>query len=384
MYLLDSDMDRSATPRRTVYRISLTLVKRESLDGSDLPAPKSRKAFRREHSVEVSRAGTLEELREADEAQGGVRRNFRTFSTGHIETGRTRTSRIQRNGLGRVGNSDARSTEAGLNNNLENFEGVAKVCGNMKQEVEVNRNCEVNVKTQEQNVEIPQKVVAQNCQKEAGVCEKVGFANELESGMKVSDRTGSENMTAKKLLKAKSVDDRSPDSTQPNKMAAKASPEEEPSSSKNVLRRSFSFRHWSGGELLKFRALSKEKHHGSSGNIPQKAGFVGAKSRTLEVGAVLNKSDFQSADSKRKTRTLDNSDLLQLEQGSPGFLGFFRGGESRGSERRLVRFFSGIFGRKENQSPVGSPSLSRGARRNRRSESADAPTHGNQFTACSQ
>ncbi|XP_072308001.1 arf-GAP with GTPase, ANK repeat and PH domain-containing protein 1 isoform X2 [Eucyclogobius newberryi] len=175
-------------------------------------------------------------------------------------------------------------------------------------------------------------------------------------------------MTAKRLLKAKSVDDRCAE-TKTNKMAAKTS-------SESMLRRSFSFRHWSGGELLKLRALSKAKHHGSSGNLPQKSSdklsFGRAKSRTLEVGAVLSTSEFEDPDLlKRKTRTLDNSDLLQSDRDSSGLAGFFRGGETRGSERRLVRFFSGIFGKRENQSPIGSPSLSRSLRKGNRSDSGD-------------
>ncbi|KAG8004457.1 hypothetical protein GBF38_008686 [Nibea albiflora] len=168
-----------------------------------------------------------------------------------------------------------------------------------------------------------------------------------------------------------------------------------------LLRRSFSFRHWTGGELLRLRALSKDKHHSSSGCIgrdaaPEAGGSKDAveapvasapsrladptrqKSRTLEVGAVLNKTDSMSELSRwerargNKNRTLDNSDLLRLasEKDSPGGGFLLRGGGGRSSERRLVRFFSGIFSRRDGatSTPTGSPgtdhrALHRGKRR---------------------
>ncbi|KAM9835933.1 arf-GAP with GTPase, ANK repeat and PH domain-containing protein 1 isoform 1-T1 [Aulostomus maculatus] len=99
------------------------------------------------------------------------------------------------------------------------------------------------------------------------------------------------------------------------------------------------------------------------------------KSRTLEVGAVLNKTDSMSELSRwerahsSKNRTLDNSDLQRLaaEKEGAGFL--LRGGGGRSSERRLVRFFSGMFSRRDSgatSTPVGSPSTSRSLRCSRR------------------
>lgn len=165
-----------------------------------------------------------------------------------------------------------------------------------------------------------------------------------------------------------------------------------------LLRRSFSFRHWTGGELLRLRALSKDKHHSSSGCIGRDTGQGGSekdveapavlppsrladpnreKSRTLEVGAVLNKTDSMTELSRwerargNKNRTLDNSDLLRLAAEKDGSGGGFllRGGGGRSSERRLVRFFSGIFSRKDGAStstPVGSPSSDRSLQRSKR------------------
>ncbi|XP_035006420.2 arf-GAP with GTPase, ANK repeat and PH domain-containing protein 1 isoform X2 [Hippoglossus stenolepis] len=172
-----------------------------------------------------------------------------------------------------------------------------------------------------------------------------------------------------------------------------------------LLRRSFSFRHWTGGELLRLRALSKDKHHSSSGCIERDTGPDGGevtpeaaavpppsrhndltreKSRTLEVGAVLNKTDSMTELSRwerargSKNRTLDNSDLQRLaaEKDASGG-GFLRGGGGRSSERRLVRFFSGIFSRRDGAStstPVGSPSTNRSLRRSRRAGLSQSST----------
>ncbi|XP_052357415.1 uncharacterized protein LOC127918190 [Oncorhynchus keta] len=159
--------------------------------------------------------------------------------------------------------------------------------------------------------------------------------------------------------------------------AVKASPETPPlKNHPSLLRRSFSFRHWTGGELLRIRALSKDQHHGSSGCVGRGEGTAGddnqtpqstvlqnpaydetgpPKRNTLEVGAVLNKTDSMTELSRwerarGKNRTLDNSDLITLSMKSVSEKeGFLRGTGSRssGSDRRLVRFFSGIFSRKD-------------------------------------
>ncbi|XP_059503042.1 uncharacterized protein agap1 isoform X7 [Stegostoma tigrinum] len=145
-----------------------------------------------------------------------------------------------------------------------------------------------------------------------------------------------------------------------------------------LLRRSFSFRHWNG-ELVRFKTLSKEKHHGSSNCLSggdagrefsnQKLepycgeSVANEKRNTLDVGEVLNKTDPLSEPGrwergKRKNRTLDNSDIHKLsenlEMGKDGFLaGTVR---SSSQEHKLFRFFSGIFSKRDGTStPVTSP-----------------------------
>uniref|UniRef100_A0A8D3DMT3 ArfGAP with GTPase domain, ankyrin repeat and PH domain 1 n=1 Tax=Scophthalmus maximus TaxID=52904 RepID=A0A8D3DMT3_SCOMX len=298
MYLLDSSctdrMERGTPQRKTVYRISLTLVKRESLDDEEQDPPRADNPkvgpFQRGGSVEVQRgAGLLEQLKEAEDesedlsSSRGYMRNFRTFSTGQLELGRLKMSR---------------------------------------------KSCEPP----------------------------------LNSEGKMSHSTSN------------------------GKAAKVPSPETPPAKRPpGLLRRSFSFRHWTGGELLRLRALSKDKHHSSSGCIARDTGPDGGevtseaavvappsrhkdltrqKSRTLEVGAVLNKTDSMSELSRwerargGKNRTLDNSDLLRLAAENDGAGGGFllRGVGGRSSERRLVRFFSGIFSRRDGAStstPVG-------------------------------
>ncbi|XP_068959237.1 arf-GAP with GTPase, ANK repeat and PH domain-containing protein 1 isoform X2 [Petaurus breviceps papuanus] len=174
-----------------------------------------------------------------------------------------------------------------------------------------------------------------------------------------------------------------------------------------LLRRSLSFRHWPGGEVLRLRALSRDKHHRSSGCLHQPpegeplwaAGHPGdaldaagaemgsgapagplplplpqpqpqpsEKRNTLDVGEVLSKVDPLALSalerwerSKSKNRTLDNSDLLRLERAqaqaqAAGGRGLFPGAALGPPEHRLLRFFSGIFARKDGTStPFASP-----------------------------
>ncbi|XP_030608326.1 LOW QUALITY PROTEIN: arf-GAP with GTPase, ANK repeat and PH domain-containing protein 1 [Archocentrus centrarchus] len=371
MYLLDSNcterMERGAPQRKTVYRISLTLVKRESLDdGGSAPRraenPKVG-AFRREGSAEVQRSGLLEQLKEVEDESDefssslGYMRNFRTFSTGQLELGRLKICRKQ------LLQRDAKATSPLAEPGQE--EGG-------EQEAE----------------ETPQAVV----------------------------ENGDVGKKKKKLLKAKSMeepsskplnDDGKLTHSKSNGASTECPPQTPPPLKRppGLLRRSFSFRHWSGTELLRLRALSKDKHHSSSGCIGQDAAKDAAKdgeataalpstrlldptrekSRTLEVGAVLNKTDSMSELSRweraqgSRNRTLDNSDLLRLaaekDAAGGGFL--LRGGAGRSSERRLVRFFSGIFSRRDGAStstPVGSPSTNRSLRRSRRAALSQSST----------
>uniref|UniRef100_A0A674AQ91 Arf-GAP with GTPase, ANK repeat and PH domain-containing protein 1 n=1 Tax=Salmo trutta TaxID=8032 RepID=A0A674AQ91_SALTR len=315
MYLLDGNierMERGTPQRKTVYRISLTLVKKESLEEEDVSCGSSGPrrlentkvgAYRREVSSELQRSCLLEELKEVEDESDefhshNYMRNFRTFSTGQLELGRLKMKKAHQLHKELKETATSPSTEHGNN--------------------------------------------------------------------------------------------------------SQASPETPPlKSHPSLLRRSFSFRHWSGGELLRIRALSKDKHHSSSGCVGRGEGTAGdhnqtpqstvlqnpaygetgpPKRNTLEVGAVLNKTDSMTELSRwerarGKNRTLDNSDLITLSMKSVSEKeGFLRGTGSRssGSDRRLVRFFSGIFSRKDGgmvstSTPVGSPSTNRSLWKGKRS-----------------
>uniref|UniRef100_A0A8C2C786 ArfGAP with GTPase domain, ankyrin repeat and PH domain 1 n=1 Tax=Cyprinus carpio TaxID=7962 RepID=A0A8C2C786_CYPCA len=293
MYLLDGNyperMERGTPQRKTVYRISLTLVKKETLqDGGGsahrrLENPKV-SAYRREGAADAQRSSPLEELKEVEDetdefSAHSYMRNFRTFSTGHLELGRLKISR-------------------------------------------------------------------------------------REPVSTWSDDTSEE--------------------PKGNGKSPQPAPETPPvKRHPSLLRRSFSFRHWTGGELIRIRALSKEKHHSSSGCIGHdgehsqaQAGVVlqnmafaesesTEKRNTLDVGEVLSKTDSVTEPGRRermkgKNRTLDNSDLLKLSDTSlMDKEGFIRGTGSRssGQERKLIRFFSGIFSKRDGTStPLSSPS----------------------------
>ncbi|XP_055472968.1 arf-GAP with GTPase, ANK repeat and PH domain-containing protein 1 isoform X2 [Psammomys obesus] len=142
------------------------------------------------------------------------------------------------------------------------------------------------------------------------------------------------------------------------------------------LRRSLSFRHWNEPEAPRSPALSGGRRHSSSGSLawapedeveaeavlePLSGAQPAAEKRnTLDVGEVLSKSDALSdlerwERSKSKNRTLDNSDLQRLERARAA-----AAGPGAASEHRLLRFFSGIFARRD-----GGPSLRSGALRSR-------------------
>ncbi|XP_060888245.1 arf-GAP with GTPase, ANK repeat and PH domain-containing protein 1 isoform X2 [Labrus mixtus] len=372
MYLLDSScsdrMERGTPQRKTVYRISLTLVKRESLDGEDGAENPKLSAFRKEGSVDIQRGGLLEQLEEVEDeteefsSSHGLMRNFRTFSTGQLELGRLKLCRKQQK--------------------------------------------ELKAKAASPVTETQENMLAQS----PGDPQRGGGGQETEDSLRLSEdvnggaavQNGSVEKK-KRLLKAKSMEERGCDpplNGDTTMSHSKSNGKETPPMKRppGLLRRSFSFRHWSGGELLRLRALSKDKHHSSSGCIghddgeapaaippPRLADPTRVKSRTLEMGAILNKTDSMSELSRaerargNKNRTLDNSDLLRLAAEKDGAGGGFllRGGGGRSSERRLVRFFSGIFSRREGgstSSPVGSPSTERSFRRSRRTVLSQSST----------
>ncbi|XP_036029180.1 arf-GAP with GTPase, ANK repeat and PH domain-containing protein 1 isoform X4 [Onychomys torridus] len=155
------------------------------------------------------------------------------------------------------------------------------------------------------------------------------------------------------------------------------------------LRRSLSFRHWSEPEAPRSPALSGGRRHSSSGSLawapddeveadtaPEPVAGVqpaAEKRNTLDVGEVLSKNDALSdlerwERSKSKNRTLDNSDLQRLERARAA-----AAGPGAASEHRLLRFFSGIFARRDGgPSPRGGALRSRGYFSLRR---APADTH---------
>uniref|UniRef100_A0A8C8ZTQ7 Arf-GAP with GTPase, ANK repeat and PH domain-containing protein 1 n=1 Tax=Prolemur simus TaxID=1328070 RepID=A0A8C8ZTQ7_PROSS len=148
------------------------------------------------------------------------------------------------------------------------------------------------------------------------------------------------------------------------------------------LRRSLSFRHWSESEAPRGPALGGGRRHSSAGRLACAAGDEAAagpgaavepaaaaqpaseKRNTLDVGEVLSKNDALSdlerwERSKSKNRTLDNSDLQRLERARAA-----AAGSGAASEHRLLRFFSGIFARRDGV-PGGGPSPRSGASRPR-------------------
>ncbi|XP_045701641.1 arf-GAP with GTPase, ANK repeat and PH domain-containing protein 1 isoform X5 [Phyllostomus hastatus] len=296
MYLLDGSgepasppadaMPRGTPPRKTVYRISVTMVRKEQLaaPGPGGPDPRPARRFRPARSPDAPERLVEEEEAEEEEAAAVVVaagtedpegrrprawdfRTYRTRSTGQLELGRLRPC--------------ARGT------------GPTDVAGSppaLKQEPS------------------------------------------------------------------------SPAPCSPDVEGARAAP----------LRRSLSFRHWSGPETPRDPALGRGRCHSSSGSlawapggeavadpgvIPEPAPAAqpaSEKRNTLDVGEVLSKNDALSdlerwERSKSKNRTLDNSDLQRLERARAA-----AAGPSAASEHRLLRFFSGIFARRDG-APAGGP-----------------------------
>uniref|UniRef100_A0A2K5SB81 Arf-GAP with GTPase, ANK repeat and PH domain-containing protein 1 n=1 Tax=Cebus imitator TaxID=2715852 RepID=A0A2K5SB81_CEBIM len=294
MYLLDGSgepasppadaMPRGMPPRKTVYRISVTMVRKEQLAAPGPGGPDPRPARRTRPARSPDAPGRLEEEAEdaegAEDPEGGRRprawdfRTFRTRSTGQLELGRLRP------------------------------------------------------------------------------CAR---------GLEPADLAGS--------APAEEEGRGTPAPRSPDMEGARAAP----------LRRSLSFRHWSGPEAPRGRALGGERRHSSSGSLawaPDDEAAAGdtlepaaaaqpssEKRNTLDVGEVLSKNDALSdlerwERSKSKNRTLDNSDLQRLERARAA------AGHGAASEHRLLRFFSGIFARRDG-GPGGGPSPRSGASRPR-------------------
>ncbi|TKS66667.1 hypothetical protein D9C73_000724 [Collichthys lucidus] len=419
--------------RKNNTHSSVTRTEEEEVQAQRAENPKVG-AFRRESSVEVQRGGLLEELKEVEDESDefttvhGYMRNFRTFSTGQLELGRLKVTRkhLHKEAASPVTEhaketperqedaketperqEDAKETPERQEDAKETPERQEDAKGTPERQEdakETPERQEDTKETPERQEETPERQEdAQEDAKETP--ERQEDAKETpERQEDTKEDTAVQNCGVDKkqrLLKARSMEERSsgPPPSNGRVSAASSFPETPPlKRPPGLLRRSFSFRHWTGGELLRLRALSKDKHHSSSSCIGRDAAVPDAggveapvasspsrltdptrqKSRTLEVGAVLNKTDSMSELSRwerargNKNRTLDNSDLLRLasEKDSPGGGFLLRGGGGRSSERRLVRFFSGIFNRRDGatSTPTGSPgtdhrALHRGKRR---------------------
>ncbi|XP_067315446.1 arf-GAP with GTPase, ANK repeat and PH domain-containing protein 1 isoform X2 [Pseudorasbora parva] len=387
MYLLDSNyperMERGTPQRKTVYRISLTLVKKENLQDGGGPShrrPENPKvsAYRREGASEAPRSSPLEELKEVEDetdefSAHSYMRNFRTFSTGHLELGRLKISRrAQLSHKDRELNETRILPENGQRKVTENGAPVHKRAEDvaesdrLKCDAERGEICSTTDANGE-NSGIRKKILKTSRSTEEPVSTWSGETSEEAKGGK----TAKESCISSLLAKGNGKSPKPAPQTPP----AKRHP--------SLLRRSFSFRHWTGGELIRIRALSKEKHHSSSGCIGRdgeksqaQAGVVlqnmafaesesAEKRNTLDVGEVLSKTDSVTEMGRRermkgKNRTLDNSDLLKLSDKSLADKeAFIRGTGSRssGQERKLIRFFSGIFSKRDGTStPLSSPS----------------------------
>ncbi|XP_065493360.1 arf-GAP with GTPase, ANK repeat and PH domain-containing protein 1 isoform X2 [Caloenas nicobarica] len=339
MYLLDSSeppaaassperMQRGTPQRKTVYRISVTMVKKELLGpdsghpGPELPRHGRRAGSRPPGSSSLTRAGLLLVEEEEGEEEGEERdrvpspcgfRNFRTLSTGQLELGRLKVPR-------RAGQPFPAELALGRPRGSPS----------------------------------PERSAAEPAAARGGA----------EAGASPGEEEKDDD-----------DDDGGPGTRgQPSGEAPQAGERgQSPWRQPGLLRRSFSFRHWSGGaELPRMRALGRVRRHSSSGCLPGPPPGQGAepqgsppaalpvvvppeKRNTLDVGEVLNQADPLSQlerweRSKSKNRTLDNSDLQRLSER----LG--REGPAAAHEHRLLRFFSGIFARKDGTANLfGSP-----------------------------
>uniref|UniRef100_A0A8C4PB27 Arf-GAP with GTPase, ANK repeat and PH domain-containing protein 1 n=1 Tax=Dromaius novaehollandiae TaxID=8790 RepID=A0A8C4PB27_DRONO len=381
MYLLDSSeppaaasperMQRGTPQRKTVYRISVTMVKKELLgpEGSH-PGPEPPQHGRRGGSQalgssSLTRAGLLlleEEGEEESEEQDRVPspcgfRNFRTLSTGQLELGRLKVPRRA-----------AQPFPAELTFRWPREPGAAAQGARSSPSPEEAAPAAALAPRQGPcpGAGEPPPAAATCGGAEAGAAAEPAGEQAAATAASPGGDAG--------LGACRSPAGRSGEPLQLGEQGQ--SPWRQP----GLLRRSFSFRHWSGGELLRLRALTRVRRHSSSGCLPAPPGpppseapgaprsppaaspeppaAVPEKRNTLDVGEVLSKADPLSElerweRSKSKNRTLDNSDLQRLSErlGRDG-----PGGSAAAHEHRLLRFFSGIFARKDGTStPFGSP-----------------------------
>ncbi|XP_072902748.1 arf-GAP with GTPase, ANK repeat and PH domain-containing protein 1 isoform X2 [Hemitrygon akajei] len=450
MYLLDSEpypemMKRGTPQRKTVYRISLTLVKREATPAeSGSTAPPSPRHQGASEAGGTQRPGSLcpaegSEAEDEFEAQGSLR-SFRTFSTGHLELGRLKVARRSRDQACKLKGTPTKdlvtlrrrdgasvrpsSMLAAVDVELKNKKNWTERLGtgtesrdqvpgrkspNQAKDVQGGGTCpeaseegdptktirgkEFSPSSEPPDAEapFPRKSGGRSALRKSEVTTKRNLNDSLKSILKDKElvAVSSEPDFSKQpisrgepgLLSVAPAGDSSLASESSRVEAIKQTPPLSLATDKrhpSLLRRSFSFsfRHWNG-ELVRFKALSKEKHHGSSsclsgveaaGEFKIQKPYCGESStnekrNTLDVGEVLNKTDPLSEQErwergKRKNRTLDNSDIHKLsENREMGKDGFITGGvRSSSQEHKLFRFFSGIFSKRDGTStPVTSP-----------------------------
>ncbi|XP_068803869.1 arf-GAP with GTPase, ANK repeat and PH domain-containing protein 1 isoform X2 [Struthio camelus] len=377
MYLLDSSepsaaasperMQRGTPQRKTVYRISVTMVKKELLGpegshpGLELPQHGQRGGSQALGSSSLTRAGLLllEEEGEEGEEQDRVPspcgfRNFRTLSTGQLELGRLKVARRA-----------AQPFPAQLTFRWPREPGAAAEGARSSPSPEEAAPAAALAPCQGPCLGDgePPSVVA--------TCGRAEARAAGELAVTTAASPGEDARLRARCLPAGC----SGEALQLGEQGH--SPWRQP----GQLRRSFSFRHWRGGELPRIRALTRVRRHSSSGCLPVLPGptpseaagaldllpaaspepptAVPEKRNTLDVGEVLSKADPLSElerweRSKSKNRTLDNSDLQRLSErlGRDGPAG----SGATVHEHRLLRFFSGIFARKDGTStPFGSP-----------------------------
>ncbi|KAI1899776.1 hypothetical protein AGOR_G00065230 [Albula goreensis] len=432
MYPLDGgytdSMERGTPQRKTVYRISLTLVKKESLQelggGSNashrrLENPKVG-AFRHEATPEIQRSCLLEELKEVEDetdefSPRNYMRNFRTFSTGQLELGRLKISRKTHhfhkdlsfelkdtcagNSEGQCGSKEDRGTGLCVNmvasvnvapQNKRNAQGLVSRQENrdverlkrdiystgMQEMHKTTASIGGNTGTKEKRDE----TISGSTKDCSTVCKDDTCMQKQVKDLQGSGDLPKDNGPCPPMTSSPSLTPKGSGKT------GKTLPQTPPlKRHPSLLRRSFSFRHWTGGELLRIRALSKEKHHSSSSCIGQSGdpkaqsaavvlqnpafddlGDSDGKRNTLDVGEVLNKGDplrelSRSERAKGRNRTLDNSDLHKIsEKTLEERERLLRGGPRSGlQEGRLLRFFSGIFSKKDaTSSPIGNSNYS--------------------------
>ncbi|KAJ8410577.1 hypothetical protein AAFF_G00194810 [Aldrovandia affinis] len=440
MYPLDGgyadSMERGTPQRKTVYRISLTLVKKESLQelGSGGNNAAHRRvenpkvgAFRHEATPEIQRSCLLGELKEVEDetdefAPRNYMRNFRTFSTGQLELGRLKISRKTHHfhkDLSFELKDTCTANFDGCGSEEDQGSGLSvNTVTSVNVEPQNKRNVQGSVGRQEnRDVERLKRDICSTGMQETHKTTASRFGNTGTKEKRDDTASGSTKdysavCTGETLAQSEGQDKQgsseTPKGSDPHPPAAscplstpkgsgkagKALPQTPPlKRHPSLLRRSFSFRHWTGGELLRIRALSKEKHHSSSSCIGQsgearaqtaaavvlqnpafdESRHPDGKRNTLDVAEVLNKTDPLRELSRRerakgKNRTLDNSDLHKISEKTPEEQErLLRGGPRSGiQEGRLLRFFSGIFSRKDATStPVANPncSLRQGSKR---------------------